>query len=346
MNPDRAVDPSQSKPKTDPQSGLVSVITPAYNSAAYIAETLATVQAQTCPEWEWIVADDGSTDRTADLLARAAQADPRIRLIRLEHTGLAARVRNAAMAAARGEFFAFLDADDLWESDKLQRQVDYLREHPQAGGVCNWFDMFGYHKRVQNSHVHMNPQRVIGHRDFVRGMPMWMPTVMMRRLCYDQVGGFDEDPRLYHGQDHEYFARLTLQFEFHRIPEVLTHVRIHPPGRSRTAGLGKDIVKMLNIADVLLEKGLISPGERRVMYSRGYYSQATDNLFFRDYPWRGHLVRSVLSGRPPLRAVVMLSLAFLPAALLRPLLARMQRWVKRQPKTSSPPRSEPGDAHA
>jgi len=85
------------------------------------------VKAQGLADWEMLVADDASADRTAAIVAAAAAEDARIRLIRLERNGGVARARNAALAAARGRFVAFLDSDDLWLPQKLQRQVDFMQ---------------------------------------------------------------------------------------------------------------------------------------------------------------------------------------------------------------------------
>jgi teichuronic acid biosynthesis glycosyltransferase TuaG len=111
---------------------VVSVITAAYNAEAFIGETMAAVQSQTLADWELLVADDASTDRTAALVEAAAAADSRIRLIRLPCNGGVARARNAALAAARGRFIAFLDSDDLWLPQKLERQVAFMQAENAA----------------------------------------------------------------------------------------------------------------------------------------------------------------------------------------------------------------------
>src|SRR5947208_14683463 len=102
---------------------LVSILTPAYNSAAYIGETIASVLAQTFPHFEMIVADDGSTDGTADIVRRAAERDPRIVMVTSPHGGPAA-ARNAAIAVARGRFLALLDSDDVWAPEYLSEQLE------------------------------------------------------------------------------------------------------------------------------------------------------------------------------------------------------------------------------
>ena len=103
----------------------VSVVIPAYNAQATLAQTLASVLAQTLDAWEAIVVDDGSTDGTAAIVAAFAARDPRVRCITGAHRGVSA-ARNLGIAAARGSLVAFLDADDLWQAGKLSEALDVL----------------------------------------------------------------------------------------------------------------------------------------------------------------------------------------------------------------------------
>ena len=103
----------------------VSVLIPVYNCEAYIGEAIESVLAQTYTDWELIVVDDGSADGSA----RAAEAYPAAKVFRRPHAGIPV-TRNFAIERAGGELIAFLDADDLWKPDKLERQVGYLEEHP------------------------------------------------------------------------------------------------------------------------------------------------------------------------------------------------------------------------
>ena len=105
---------------------LVSVITPAYNAARFIGETIASVQSQTFHDWEMLVADDGSRDETQAVVERIAAIDRRIILIRLQRNEGSAAARNAALSHARGRYLCFLDADDLWLPEKLDRQLGFM----------------------------------------------------------------------------------------------------------------------------------------------------------------------------------------------------------------------------
>jgi teichuronic acid biosynthesis glycosyltransferase TuaG len=107
----------------------VSIVTPVYNAARWLPETLASVQAQTFTDWEHLLVDDCSTDNSAPIIEAAARQDPRVRLLRTPYNMGPSRARNLALDAARGRFVALLDADDLWLPEKLQRSLAWLTEH-------------------------------------------------------------------------------------------------------------------------------------------------------------------------------------------------------------------------
>jgi glycosyltransferase involved in cell wall biosynthesis len=121
------------------QSPLVSVIVPAWNAGKTIMETLDSVQAQTFTDYEVIVVNDGSTDETAGIVRQFCAADPRFTLIDQRNQGVSA-ARNLALVQARGEYIAFLDADDVWLPEKLAKQLELFRQKPQANLVfTNYF---------------------------------------------------------------------------------------------------------------------------------------------------------------------------------------------------------------
>jgi teichuronic acid biosynthesis glycosyltransferase TuaG len=110
---------------------LVSIIIPTYNSADFIADTLASVQQQTYPNWEVILVDDGSTDTTLTIAQHIAQTDHRIRIFKNPTNSGTGVTRNNALHHCQGNYIAFLDADDLWKPIKLERQLQFMQEQQQ-----------------------------------------------------------------------------------------------------------------------------------------------------------------------------------------------------------------------
>ena len=111
---------------------LVSIIMPAYNAEKYIGQAILSVQNQTFPNWELLIVDDFSTDNTVEIVNDACAKDSRIiftQLIKNSGTGVA---RNTALQIAKGRYIAFLDADDLWRADKLEKQLDYMQNNNYA----------------------------------------------------------------------------------------------------------------------------------------------------------------------------------------------------------------------
>lgn len=107
---------------------LVSIITPMYNAEATIAQTIESVLAQTYEQWELLLVDDCSTDGCTKIAASYAQKEKRIRYCRLESNQGVANARNTAIAMAQGRFLAFLDSDDIWRKDKLQKQLEFMEK--------------------------------------------------------------------------------------------------------------------------------------------------------------------------------------------------------------------------
>lgn len=107
---------------------LVSVVTPAYNCAAYLRQAITSVGNQDYPNWEHIIIDDCSTDITKDIIIEAQQRDCRIKPIFLDKNSGVAKARNEGISAAQGKYISFLDSDDLWEKNKLSVQVEFMEE--------------------------------------------------------------------------------------------------------------------------------------------------------------------------------------------------------------------------
>ena len=124
---------------------LVSVIVPAYNAMPWLVETIASIRAQTMPDLEVIVVDDGSTDGTAQYAVGCSQLDSRVRCLSQPNTGLAG-ARNSGIREAAGRYLTFLDADDLWAPQKLERQLAIMQDRPRTAaltGLRRFIDLDG-----------------------------------------------------------------------------------------------------------------------------------------------------------------------------------------------------------
>ena len=106
----------------------VSIITPSYNSERYISETIDSVINQTYENWEMLIIDDSSTDNSINIISDYCSSENRIKLIKLEENGGAAVARNRGIKEAEGRFIAFLDSDDLWHPEKLEKQLEKKNE--------------------------------------------------------------------------------------------------------------------------------------------------------------------------------------------------------------------------
>lgn len=214
---------------------LVSVIIPAFNAAACIAETIQSVQAQNWDRLEMIVVDDGSTDDTAEVVCHLAKRDRRIRLIRQPNQGVAA-ARNRAIAEAKGEYVAPLDADDLWHPDKLRRQVERLEEAgPDVGLVYCWWDVVDESgRRLARSY----PWALEGELADVHVALNFIGNAsvpLIRRSCLDELGMYDPSLRAQGGEgceDWDLSLRISERYEMCVVPEYLVEYRCLPWGMS------------------------------------------------------------------------------------------------------------------
>lgn len=111
------------------KNSLVSIITPCFNSEKFIAKTIQSVQNQTYTNWEMIIVDDASTDNTVSIISKFARNDKRIKIFKLDKNSGTGIARNTALNSSFGKYIAFLDADDLWKSEKLEKQVYFLQKN-------------------------------------------------------------------------------------------------------------------------------------------------------------------------------------------------------------------------
>jgi len=232
----------------------VSVVIPSHNAAAYIVQTVTSVLAQTMPELELLLVDDGSTDDTVALVQ--ALGDPRLRVIRLANGGVC-RARNRGIAEAQSPLICLLDHDDWWLPDKLQRQLQVLTEHPAAGVAYSTFERW----HADPATGRFPPPESFDfsavadgidpdfsgwvHHQFLLDCWMLTSTSMFRREVFDRCGVFDES--LPFSEDWDLWLRAARVFPFVQLRRPTTLYRMH-------AGQGSGYHRPIDYRTRLLER--------------------------------------------------------------------------------------------
>jgi len=201
----------------------VSVIIPTYNRAYLVGRAIRSVLNQTFQDFEIIVVDDGSTDNTEEVVK--SFNDPRIRYIRHEQNRGGSAARNTGIRAARGEYIAFLDSDDEWLPQKLERQVNAFKSLDETTGLVYTGLRFVDHKGTLLWEQRPNLSGYIFHKLLQRNVIGTASSVMLRRDCLLSTGLFDET--LPSRQDLDLWIRIARQFKVFPIPEPLTVHYVH-----------------------------------------------------------------------------------------------------------------------
>jgi glycosyltransferase involved in cell wall biosynthesis len=209
------------------KSPKVSVVIPVYNSLNYFPDTLASVLRQTFYDFEVVIVDDGSTDNTAEWADSVN--DERIRIIRQPNQGTQA-ARNTGILAARGEYIALLDNDDLWEPTKLQKQVARLDADPLCGLVYTWTMLIDELGRAKGETYTSRLEGWIWREVLLDNVICCGSTPMIRRNCFLEEGLFDTS-LLYLG-DWDMWVRLARKYPFAVVTELLVSYRLHSTNTS------------------------------------------------------------------------------------------------------------------
>lgn len=201
----------------------ISVILPTFNREQFIADAIQSVLSQSYRDFELIVVDDGSTDRTAEIVSSIR--DPRLASVRQENRGRS-YARNVALNLAQGEFVAFLDSDDLYVPGKLEMQAAYMDRHPEAGMIytsARCIDQQGHDLPARYRATHSG--KIYKHIAFFRPVTITLPTVMVRRELLTKVGGFDD--RMSRFEDTDMWRRLSKETIIHAIDVDTCKLRTH-----------------------------------------------------------------------------------------------------------------------
>ncbi len=233
---------------------LVSVVMPVFNGERYLEATLASVFAQTYPEIELIVVDDGSTDRSLEILDALGD---RVVVVRQQNRGPAA-ARNLGVQKAKGKWIAFLDADDIWEPEKIQRQL------AQCGGFSwSYTDsvfMGGVNDGRRDSEFTPKFQGMVVEKLICSNF-ISTSTVMVLRQALLDAGGFDESLRSI--QDWELWVRLAGRCEVGYLDEPMMRYRVHSASTSR--GTRNTLPNHLKVIDKMFAPGSVGASLRHLM---------------------------------------------------------------------------------
>ncbi len=301
---------------------------PCFDAAPYLGQAIESVLGQSYRDVELIVVDDGSTDGSPDIAASLAQGHPgRIALLRTNREG-PYPARNVGLSRARGEFAAFLDADDYWSRDFVERLHSALVDSDAALAYCGWQNI-GATDRTNEPYV--PPDYEVGDKleMLLRAASPWpIHAALVRRSALDEVGGFDTS--LATCMDYDLWLRLGASRPVVRVPEVLAYYRFHPGGQITS----KQWRQAENVWRVKRKFVDASP-HLVARFSKKRLEELIDGALLRrgyDCYWRRDLVsaqrifrRSLRAGGWTLKDLKYLLPALLPEGPYRSLIASVER---------------------
>jgi len=215
---------------------MFSVIMPCYNHVRYVDQAVSSVRDQSCNCWELLVIDDGSTDGSAEKVQAHADQDVRIRLIRQSRNAGPAAARNAGLVAARGDWLAFLDSDDVWYPTTLDAYRKAITRRPAASFFYGRRDRLDASGAIQKGPVQFQDHPT-GTAELFGRMFLSTMVVCFARSLLDRTDTFDEGLRSC--EDYELFLRLSLLTEFHPIAVSTGLRRRHEENISRQTGFSR-----------------------------------------------------------------------------------------------------------
>lgn len=243
----------------------VSILMPVRNEEKHLPAALASLSAQTFRDWELVAVDDGSTDRTAEILARAAAADPRISVLTTGGKGLVPAL-NLGLAACRAELVARMDGDDVSHPARLAAQTAYLAAHPQVGLLACSFRHFPRRRIGIGMAAYEDWQNSLLTHDSILAdvfveSPFVHPSVVFRKGEVQRVGGYRN---MGWAEDYDLWLRLAAAgTRFARLPETLFFWRERPERTTRTnPAYAQNAMRLCKLHHLL--QGFLK-GERRVI---------------------------------------------------------------------------------
>jgi glycosyltransferase involved in cell wall biosynthesis len=238
----------------------VSIVVPAHNAMVYLPQTIDSVLSQTFADFELLIINDGSSDHLIEWFSQAR--DSRIKLISQENQGVA-NARNTGILSAKGEYIAFLDADDIWEKTKLEKQVSCLDENPAVGLVYAWTQLINAKGKLLKFSVMHQEEGYIWEKIVIQDVVGSGSCAMVRASCFQQVGLFDQSVAI--AADFDMWIRIAAVYEFAVLKEHLVFYRQHLTNAS------KDSQQVIKAHSQIIEKSFKNiPLELLYLRNRAY----------------------------------------------------------------------------
>jgi len=219
----------------------VSIILTSYNHAKFVREAIDSVISQTFADWELFIFDDASTDDSWNTIKDCV--DPRIKIFRnCVNNGPIYAFNKVIFELAHGRYISIHHSDDVWELDKLEKQIAFLDARPEVGAVFTWTQIIDENGLYLDNGSFTQPNKTRWqwlNSIFFMSNPFAHPSVMMRKACYQELGGYRD--YLAQTPDVEMWSRLLLAYPVHIIPERLTKHRLFSDN-SNTSGARPDVV--------------------------------------------------------------------------------------------------------
>lgn len=306
-----------------PETPLISVIMPCFNAALYLEEAVRSALGQSHSNVELVVVDDGSTDGSGAVLARLVEAHHgRLRLLHSRHLG-PYPARNFALRHARGEYIAFLDADDWWHTEALDKLRQALVEHNADVAYCGWQNVGEGMEMPPYVPPAYEDEDTVAH--FVRTCPWPIHAALIKRDIALQVGGFSE--RRFASMDYDFWLRtLAVTRRIKRVPEVLAFYRWHNRGQVSAVKWRQALDALIAQQDFIRNNpGLVAhlPEERLRDLTEGHVLRQAYRAFWkRDLISAQKLFRhAALKGTYRMRDLRHVVSALLPIPLYRGLVS-------------------------
>jgi len=227
----------------------ISIVIPAFNPGELIRDTLYSILSQTYSDFEVIIVDDGSTDNTSEIVRSIK--DARIRYYYQDNSGLPAKSRNKGVDLSKGNYIGFIDADDLWLPEKLQKQVEIIKKYPDVALVStNAFYLYDKQKTVVPILKKLS-EGFFDNKSFFPENMVIQSTSLVKKDAFYIVGALNENRDLIAVEDYDLWVRIFIKYPCYYMDECLAYYRV---------------------TNTSISGGTLKSNERRVQYLKRYFS--------------------------------------------------------------------------